>query len=131
MLGWIPVSKTLLREYNDLFRGLRTGLQSTIVRNAASLYAIRFADYIIPLIMVPYLVRVLGPAGYGAVGFGQGLVNYITLSVDYGFDWSATRRISVERANPSMVNWIALPQRLAWSVKILSAFFKTGIGSRK
>jgi PST family polysaccharide transporter len=73
-----------------------------------SLYLIQFANYIVPLIMVPYLVRVLGPAGYGAVAFAQGFVNYLVLFVEYGFDWSATRKISVHRENRKVVNEAAL-----------------------
>jgi hypothetical protein len=57
------------------------GLRSTVARNAASLYLIQFANYIVPLIMIPYLVRVLGPAGYGAVAFAQGLINYLMWSL--------------------------------------------------
>lgn len=93
---------------------LRAAFHSSIVRNIASLYAIRFADYIVPLIMVPYLVRVLGPAGYGVVAFGQGLINYLMLFVEYGFDLSATRKISAERNNLSAINHIALH---VWAAK--------------
>jgi len=97
---------------------LRTGMQSTVARNAASLYLIQFANYIVPLIMVPYLVRVLGPAGYGAVAFAQGFINYLMLFVEYGFDWSATRKISVQRENLEAVNHTALH---VWAAKGLLA----------
>jgi len=71
----------------------QTAKRSHIVQNAVSLYLIQFANYIVPLIiMMPYLVRVLEPAGYGAVAFAQGFINYLMLFVEYGFDWSATRR---------------------------------------
>lgn len=59
---------------------------------------------VVPLIMVPYLVRVLGPAGYGAVAFAQGFINYLMLFVGYGFDLSATRKISVMRENLAAVS---------------------------
>jgi len=97
---------------------LRTGVRSTVARNAASLYLIQFANYIVPLIMVPYLVRVLGPAGYGAVAFAQGFINYLMLFVEYGFDWSATRKISVQRENLEAVNHTALH---VWAAKGLLA----------
>jgi len=104
-------------------RWVRIGLRSTVARNAASLYLIQFANYIVPLIMIPYLVRVLGPAGYGAVAFGQGLINYFMLFVEYGFDWSATRKISVHRNDPQVVNATAL---CVWAAKGLLAL--TGFG---
>ena len=94
--------------YSSLSEVVRAGLKSTVARNAASLYLIQFANYIVPLIMVPYLVRVLEPAGYGAVAFAQGFINYLMLFVEYGFDLSATRKISVMREDREAVNRIAL-----------------------
>lgn len=104
--------------YNSLSEVVHAGLKSTVARNAASLYLIQFANYIVPLIMVPYLVRVLGPAGYGAVAFAQGFINYLMLFVEYGFDWSATRKISVQRENLEAVNHTALH---VWAAKGLLA----------
>ncbi len=89
-------------------------MRSTVARNVASLYLIQFANYIIPLIMVPYLVRVLGPAGYGAVAFAQGFINYLMLFVEYGFEWSATRKISVQRDDHEAVNRTTLH---VWAAK--------------
>lgn len=81
----------------ELLRTLQAGWRSGVGKNAASLYVIQFANYILPLILVPYLVRVLGPEHFGLVAFGQGLIAYFNIFVDYGFALSATRRISVER----------------------------------
>jgi len=44
--------------------------RSTVARNAASLYLIQFANSILPLITVPYVVRVLMPHGYGQERLG-------------------------------------------------------------
>jgi PST family polysaccharide transporter len=105
---------TLGALYNQAVRVIRLGFHSTVAKNAASLYIIQFANYIVPLIMVPYLVRVLKPAGYGAVAFAQGLINYLMLFVEYGFNWSATRKISVLRNNIIAVNRVALH---VWAAK--------------
>jgi PST family polysaccharide transporter len=107
----------------QLKQWVQIGLRSTVARNAASLYLIQFANYIVPLIIIPYLVRVLGPAGYGAVAFGQGLINYFMVFVEYGFNWSATRKISVHRNDPQVVNATAL---CVWAAKGLLAL--TGFG---
>jgi PST family polysaccharide transporter len=85
---------------------------------------IQFANYIVPLIMIPYLVRVLGPAGYGAVAFGQGLINYFMVFVEYGFNWSATRKISVHRNDPQVVNATAL---CVWAAKGLLTLIGFGV----
>lgn len=57
-----------------------------------------------PLITVPYLVRILGPAQYGEVSFGQSLIAYFGILVDYGFSLSATRKISIERRDSLAVS---------------------------
>lgn len=95
---------------------LKAASRSSVVRNAASLYIIQLANYILPLITVPYLVRVLGPSGYGTVAFGQSFIAYFTLLVDYGFNLSATRRIAVARENISVVSRIAFS---VWAAKCL------------
>jgi PST family polysaccharide transporter len=108
--------------YENGVQTLRLGLRSAVARNAASLYLIQFANYIVPLIMVPYLVRVLGPAGYGAVAFARGFVNYLMLFVEYGFDWSATRKISVHRDDPQVVSHTVVHVWAAKGVLFLAGF---------
>ena len=115
--------RILSETYANLSRMLHIGLRSTVARNAASLYLIQFANYIVPLIIVPYLVRVLGPAGYGAVAFAQGFINYLMLFVEYGFNWSATRKISVQREDHQAVNYTALH---VWAAKGLLSLVGLG-----
>ncbi len=93
--------------WNGIASTLKVGLHSTVAKNAASLYVIQFAQYILPLITIPYLVRVLEPSGYGLVAFGQGFIAYFTIFADYGFALSATRKISLEREDISAVSWTA------------------------
>ncbi len=44
-------------------------MDKTVVKNIVSLVGVQGANYIIPLITVPYLVKVLGPIGYGGLNF--------------------------------------------------------------
>jgi len=106
-------SVTLLDLGRTLFR---RGLRSSTGRNVISLYLLQFANYILPLVTVPYLVRVLGPEKFGAVVFGQSLITYFVLVVNYGFDWSATRKISVQRDDLSAVSRTAVS---VWAAKAL------------
>lgn len=102
--------------WQDTVSLVKTGLRSSVARNAASLYLIQFANYILPLITIPYLVRVLGPAGFGVVAFGQSLISYFAIFVDYGFNFSATRKISVERNDPRAVSQTVSN---VWAAKLL------------
>jgi PST family polysaccharide transporter len=104
-------------------RGMLTnGLKSTVSKNILSLYGIQFANYVLPLITVPYLVRILGPDKFGAIAFGQGLMNYFILIVNYGFDWSATREIAIQRNNQESVSKIAINVWTAKSLLCLLSF---------
>ncbi|MER3417491.1 MAG: hypothetical protein C4297_14990 [Gemmataceae bacterium] len=103
-----------------------TILRSTIAKNAASLYVIQFANYIIPIITISYLVRVLGPTSYGVVAFAQSLINYFMVFVDYGFNLSTTRSISVQRDDLNAISRVVFN---TWVAKVtLSVLGLVGLG---
>ena len=68
--------------------------------NILSLYAVQGLNYLLPLLVLPYLLRVLGPGGYGTVAFAQALLGYAVILTDYGFNLSATRAVALARDNP-------------------------------
>lgn len=51
-------------------------------------------EYLLAFILVPYLLRVLGPAQYGAIVFMQSIVTYLNLVISYGFNLTAPRDIA-------------------------------------
>ena len=68
------------------------------MQNVVSLLVISAANYILPLITMPYLARILQPAGWGQVLFAQGYALWLAVVIEYGFVYSATREIA-RRAN--------------------------------
>ena len=68
-----------------------------LVQNAAALYGVQFVRKLLPLIVVPYLARTLGPPGWGIVAFTQSLAEILVLVIEFGFNLSATREIARER----------------------------------
>lgn len=65
-----------------------------VARNALALYGVQIANYIFPMITIPYLTRVLHPDGWGLVLMAQSFSLWLGLVLEYGFNLSATREIS-------------------------------------
>jgi PST family polysaccharide transporter len=80
----VKFTKTALREL--LGRGL--------LKNMCALWGVQLYRKSAPLVTMPYLARILGPAGWGTVAFVQGFAAFLTLLIEFGFDISATREVA-------------------------------------
>jgi polysaccharide transporter, PST family len=72
--------------------------------NIFYLYLLQGLNYIIPLMVLPYLVRVLGMEEYGLIAFAQSFAQYFNVLTDYGFNFSATRFIAQNRQSPEAIS---------------------------
>jgi len=77
-----------------------------VLDNIISLTGIQLVQYLLPLITFPYLTRVLGPANFGKVAFAVAFITYFQVLTDYGFNFSATREISIHRDDTERVSRI-------------------------
>ncbi len=80
---------------------LRAGARASLGRNIAAMALLQALNYLVPLATVPYLVRVLGPSGFGSLSFAQAVVLYFDLLTNYGFNLSATRAVARQAQNPT------------------------------
>lgn len=75
-----------------------------LLRNIASMGAIQGVVYLVPLALLPFLVRVLGAERYGELVFAQSVALYFQILVEYGYGLSATRAISLVREDHRRTN---------------------------
>ncbi|MFE9080439.1 flippase [Bacillus mobilis] len=77
-----------------------------ITGNFIALFTMQAANFLLPLLTIPYLGNVLGAEGFGLVMFSQAFIQYFILFTDFGFNLSATRKISIYREDEQKVSEI-------------------------
>jgi PST family polysaccharide transporter len=82
--------------------------KKVVAQNFFALVLLQGANYILPLLILQYLVRVLGAEKFGLVMFAQSLALFLTVFVDFGFNISGTREISLARENKEKTGEIFL-----------------------
>lgn len=96
-----------------------------LLRNYLSLTGLQIANYLLPFITLPFIVRVIEPDKFGLVSFAQAFVLYFVLIVNYGFDLSATRQIAINRhdiAKVSKVFWTVISVKTLLFLSCLVVF---------
>jgi PST family polysaccharide transporter len=69
----------------------------TLINNVVALTSLQGLTYVFPVILVPYLARVLGPTAWALVVFCQAFAGCLQIVVEYGFQLSATRELAAHR----------------------------------
>lgn len=62
-----------------------------------ALGVVQAGNFLVPLLVLPYLARVLGAEVYGQMIWVQTVMLFGVIWVDFGFGWSTTREISSHR----------------------------------
>ena len=81
-------------------------INKTLFTNIISLGTLQILNYLLPLITVPYLLRTIGIESFGILSFANVIIGYFLIFTDYGFNWSASRQISLNRDNNEKVSEI-------------------------
>lgn len=77
-----------------------------VFKNVFFLSLMQGANYILPFITIPYLVRTIGIEKYGLIAFAQSFAAYFVIFTDYGFSLSATKLISINRNDSKRISEI-------------------------
>ncbi len=78
----------------------------TVIANAFSLFILQGTNYILPLILFPYLVRVLGIENFGLLAFATATIAFFRGIVAYGFDLSGTQQIAINQTEQRKITEI-------------------------
>lgn len=70
------------------------------------LYVIQVSNLAIPLLTLPYLTKVLGLTGLGKLGIAQTIFFLMGFLIDFGFTYSASRHISLNKQDLKKINKI-------------------------
>lgn len=74
--------------------------RSKIATNVFALTTLQLVNLLLPLITLPYLLRVLGPEQFGRLALSQALLAYAVVLTEFGFNLSATQKIAHLRGQP-------------------------------
>lgn len=74
--------------------------------NIVSLTLLNAISYISPLVLIPYLIRVIGAENYGIYIFSWTFIFYFVYLVNYGFDFSATKQIAINKFDNEKISEI-------------------------
>lgn len=85
MTGLTPIRQTVGR-----------ALRGRLAANLLAIYLARAANIIMPLALIPIMARTLEPTVFALTLVGQAIGLWIVQLVEYGYDFSATRRLARE-----------------------------------
>lgn len=95
---------------------------NSMARNIIALFAWQGANYVLPLLTLPYLARVLGPEQFGVLAFSQAVTAYFVLLSDWGFALSAAQAVSRQRLDPQALSRILVDTVWAKCLLALATF---------
>lgn len=84
-----------------------------VYKNYFYLLLIQGTNLVLPLITFPYLVRVLESEKYGLVMIAQSLMKFFIITVDFGFNISATREVALLKNDKEKLS------KFYWNVVII------------
>lgn len=109
-------------------------MSGVLFRNFSYITLSQAANYLVPLLTIPYISRVVGVEKFGLLEFSYSLVLYFIQLVEYSFDITATRRMAVISHNPVMVSrlfsTVFWSKMLLWSISTLVFVFLLVVSDR-
>ena len=111
--------------------------KKVLLSNFLSLGLVQGLNFILPLLVVPYLLYTLGVEIFGLLAMATAFIGYFMILSDYGFNITATREVSVHRQNSEKLNEIVssvlmikvVLMLLGFAILLLSLFLFDKLGN--
>ena len=81
-------------------------MSKLVYKNFGFLFIVQFSNYVLPFLVIPLLTRSLGLDGFGKYAFYLGIANFLLVFIRFGFEFSATRQISLHSEDKTTVGEI-------------------------
>ena len=95
----------------------------SVLSNFSYLSALQIFNIAAPLIAYPFLIRVLGTDNFGLVIYAQSIISYFVILVTFGFNISATKKVSLHRNNAKKLGEIVSNVLIIKSILFLLSLF--------
>jgi len=95
--------------------------------NITSLGLLQIANYALPVLVIPFITRALGADFFGKASYAQNIIAYLTIIINYGFEYSATQDIALHRNDKSKLKTIFWTVTRFKSQLLIISFFILGI----
>lgn len=90
----------------SILNKLKTNDGKTLLENFLSLSALQVIGMLLPLITLPYILRVIGFEKYGIIVFAGSLIAYFQSVTDFSFRITAVRDVAIFKESQSKLNLI-------------------------
>lgn len=79
-------------------------MYKSLFKNISTLTLIQISNTVIPLVIIPFITRIISTNNFGLLEFSRVYCYYFTIMINYGFDLTITREIAINRDNIKKVN---------------------------
>lgn len=88
-----------------------------IIKNSIYLYLVHGINLLLPILILPYLLKTLSTESFGKYSFAFAFAQLVILFIDFGFNLSVTKKIAENNTNESLI------RDLFWKINIIKLFF--------
>ena len=111
-----------------LFNRLRSSKDGkTVLANFGYLSLLQIANYVFPLITLPYLARVLGVNAFGMLAIGTSVIAYFQTLIDYGFNFSTVKEIARHKNDYAFIEKIVAETMGARILFLIASYLIIGL----